>query len=389
MDMKAKSLALHSKLPGKIQTCSPISIDTIEDLSLAYSPYVSEACLEIQKDPDKVNLYTSKPHTIAVISDGSAVLGLGNIGPLAALPVMEGKALLFKRFANLDAVPICINTQNPEEIIQFCKNIAPSFGGINLEDIRSPECVFIENELKKTLNIPVFHDDQHGTAVVVLAALINACKLTKKSIKTLKISLSGTGAAGSAIAKILHLYGISDIYAYNVDGALHSQNLSRFDTVTQSLIVDGIVKDKPHVRSNTLASIISNTDVFIGVSVGNIVTSDMIKTMNNDPIIFALANPVPEIMPEDAFKGGAKVVATGRSDYPNQVNNVLAFPGIFKGVLAVGANQITDAMKLVAAKALSRIVSDSELSENYIIPSVFNARVVREISEAIQHEYKK
>ncbi len=387
--MKAKSLALHSKLPGKIQTCSPITINTMEDLSIAYSPYVSEVCLEIKNDPYKVDIYTSKPHTIAVVSDGSAVLGLGNIGPLAALPVMEGKALLFKRFANIDAVPICIDTQNPDEIIQFCKNIAPSFGGINLEDIRSPECVFIEDELKNTLNIPVFHDDQHGTAVVVLAALINACRLTKKPINTLKVSLSGTGAAGSAIAKILQKYGISNIYAYNAQGVVSSANISRFDSVTQSLINDGIIQDNPSSKGNDLASVISGTDVFIGVSVGNIVTTDMIKTMNNDPVIFALANPTPEIMPEDAFNGGARIVATGRSDYPNQVNNVLAFPGIFKGVLTVGARQITDEMKLVSAKALSSIVSDYELTENYIIPSVFNERVVHEISKAVQNEYKK
>ena len=383
MSLKTKSLSLHEKLPGKIQISSPINIRNHMDLSLAYSPYVSEACLQIVKNPDNVNKYTSKSHMIAVVSDGSAVLGLGNIGPLAALPVMEGKALLFKRFANLDAIPICVNTQDPNEIIIFCEQLAPTFGGINLEDIKAPECVYIETELKKRLKIPVFHDDQHGTAIVVLAALINACRLLKKDIRQLKISLAGTGAAGSAIAKILCLYGVQNIYAYNANGIVHSHTKLSHDALTQTLIEEGIFKDKGETFENSLAYIIQDTDVFIGVSIGNIVTSEMIKSMQANPIVFALANPIPEILPEQAKKSGAIVIATGRSDYPNQVNNVLAFPGIFKGVLEVGATQITDAMKVAAAEALANIITDDDLNTEYIIPSVFDERVVKMVSDSI------
>ena len=382
-DLKKDSLKLHRDNKGKIEVRTKVSVSTPQDLSLAYSPGVAEPCMEIHKNPEKVYEYTTKQNMVAVITDGTAVLGLGDIGPKAALPVMEGKAALFKEFAGVDAFPICLDTKDTEEIIRTCELLAPSFGGINLEDIQAPKCVEIERRLKASLDIPVFHDDQHGTAIVTTAALFNSCKLTGKNIGDMSVVLSGTGAAGSSVARMLKAAGVKDIYAYNSKGVVTMDKYGRYDFVLRELIDEGIVSTPNDLEIDSLAEILRNKDVFVGVSIGNIVTREMVETMNDDPVIFALANPTPEIDPAEAKKGGARVIGTGRSDYPNQINNVLAFPGLFRGALDSRAPSITEKMKVEAAKAIASIVSDEELTAEYVIPSPFNKRVAQVVSEAV------
>ncbi len=385
-NLKKRSLELHLKHKGKISVESRIKIDNSDDLSLAYSPGVAEPCLRIKDNKDDIYKYTSKGNMVAVITDGSAVLGLGNIGAEASLPVMEGKAILFKEFAGVDAFPICLKTQDTEEIIEIIKNISPSFGGINLEDISSPKCVTIERRLKEELDIPVFHDDQHGTAIVSTAALINACRLTGKSLEDLEVVLSGTGAAGSSIARILKDVGVKHVYGYNIDGVVTQEKYNTYSFVLKELIDEKILSTPSNLKIDSLKELMKNKDVFIGVSAKGIVSKEMIKSMNKDPFIFAMANPDPEISPEEAIEGGAFIVGTGRSDYPNQINNVLAFPGIFRGALDTRAKNITNSMKLSAAKAIAYIISDDELARDYIVPSPFDKRVVKAVSEEIKKE---
>ena len=375
MDYKELSLNLHEKHKGKLAIVSKVPINNKDDLSTAYTPGVAEPCLRINKNKDDVYKYTLKGNTIAVITDGSAVLGLGNIGPEAAIPVMEGKAVLFKRFANLDAFPICLKTQDTEEIINIIKNLEPVFGGINLEDISAPRCFEIEERLKKELSIPVMHDDQHGTAVVVLAGLINACKVAKKEINKAKVTICGAGAAGTAVAKLLLAYGIKDIIVVDSKGII-SRGREDLNQAKKSLAM----LTNPSSLKGSLENALKQRDVFIGLSTKNLLSSGMVRTMNS-PIIFAMANPDPEIMPEDAKKGGAVIIATGRSDYPNQINNVLAFPGIFKGALSAKKKQITDEMKLRAAEALASLVNNP--SPEKIIPAPFDPGVVDAVAKAV------
>lgn len=382
MDVYKKSLELHKELNGKISIENKAKIDSKENLSLLYSPGVAQPCLEIEKDPSLAYDYTIKSNTIAVVSDGSAVLGIGNIKGLASIPVMEGKAALFKEFANINAFPICLDTQNDEEIINTVVNIAPVFGGINLEDIKAPRCFYIEEELKKRLDIPVFHDDQHGTAIVTLAGLINALKVVNKKKEDVIIVVNGLGSAGFAIIKLLINYGFKNFRLCGREGLL-------YDNVLTPANIDTIVDDiallkKSNKEFPTLQQAIINSDIFIGVSGPDILTKEDIKSMNNDPIIFALANPNPEIKYELAIEAGVKVMATGRSDYPNQVNNVLVFPGVFKGALEVRASEINLEMKLAAVNALASIVSDEELDPLYIIPNPFDSRVVERVSQAVK-----
>lgn len=378
-DIYKESLALHKQHQGKYEIRSKIPLNNFHDLSLAYSPGVAEPCKHIARDTQTVYDYTSKGNTIAVISDGSAVLGLGNIGPYAALPVMEGKSILFKNFANINAIALCLNTQETEKIIETCKILEPSLGGINLEDIAAPRCFEIEERLNQELNIPVFHDDQHGTAIVVAAAIINANRLTGRNPVDLKVVVSGLGAAGVAICTMLHHLGIRHITAFNSQGAVHKQQ-SNSPIITQ-LLIQGVIQDQPD--KTTLTEALVDSNVFIGVSVGNIVTKEMVQGMQKDAYVFALANPEPEIMPDIALAAGALVVGTGRSDFDNQINNVLAFPGIFHGVLQAKATRVTTQMKLAAAKAIAEIISEEELSSTYIIPKVFDKRVVPAVSKAI------
>ena len=387
-DLKKRSLALHKEHRGKISVESKIRIENKDDLSLAYSPGVAEPCLEIQKDESKIYDYTSKGNMVAVISDGSAVLGLGDIGPKAGLPVMEGKAILFKEFGNVDAFPIMLNTQDQDEIVEIVKNISISFGGINLEDISAPRCVYIERRLKKELDIPVFHDDQHGTAIVTTAALINACRLSGKKMEDLKVVLAGTGSAGSSIARMLKDCGVKEILAYNRKGVVNKDLYDNYKFLLKELIDDNIIS-YPESETATLSDIMVDADVFVGVSVANIITKAMIKSMNDKPFIFAMANPNPEISYEDAISAGAYVMGTGRSDYPNQINNVLAFPGLFRGALDARTKNITEAMKMAAAKAIASIITDDELSTDYIIPSPFDKRVAYEVSESVKKEAHK
>lgn len=382
MDVFAKSLELHEKAQGKIEINSKVRVETKEDLSLAYSPGVAEPCRAIEKNEEDIYKYTSKGNMVAVITDGSAVLGLGNIGPKAALPVMEGKSILLKQFANVDSFPLCLDTQDPELIIQTCKLLAPSLGGINLEDISAPRCVEIERRLIEEMDIPVFHDDQHGTAIVVSAGLINACKLTNRDLSTLKVVVSGTGAAGSSIIKMLHRLGIRNIIGYNIDGIVHKSKADKYDFLTKELLE--ITNPDDFIGDDTLASALVGADVFIGVSVANIVTKEMVASMNKDPFIFAMANPNPEIMPELAKEGGALVVGTGRSDFPNQINNVLAFPGIFRGALDARAKKINEEMKMAAAIAIASCVDENELSPDFIIPSPFNPQVAQKVADAVK-----
>lgn len=378
MDVYEKSLKLHKEHRGKIEVCSKMKVKNKEDLSLAYTPGVAQACKEIAKDKKSVYDYTSKSHLVAVVSDGSAVLGLGNIGPEAALPVMEGKAILFKEFANIDAFPICLDTQDSEEIIKTVKHLAPTFGGINLEDISAPRCFEIEKRLIDELDIPVFHDDQHGTAIVVSAGIINALKLVDKGLATAKVVINGAGSAGISICKLLMQIGIQDVMLVDLKGALCEGESWMNDAQAQMARITN-----PSKQRGDLKTIMKNKDVFIGVSAPNIVTSEMIASMANDAIVFAMANPIPEIMPDEAKKGGARIVATGRSDFPNQINNVLVFPGIFKGALDVKATKINEHMKIAAAKAIASVVSDKDLHEDYIIPDAFNPQVVEVVAKAV------
>ena len=379
MDKREEALNAHLKWRGKIAVDVISKVSNSQELSIAYTPGVAEPCKEIHKDKETAYLYTRKWNTVAVVSDGSAVLGLGNIGGLAGLPVMEGKAVLFKEFADVDAIPIVLSTQDTEEIIKVIKAIAPSFGGINLEDISAPRCFEIEKRLKTELDIPVFHDDQHGTAIVTLAALINALKIVKKDIKSLKIVMSGAGAAGTAIAKLLLKYGAKNIILLNKTGAISKNDATLSGSKKELADITN-----PNCETGQLQDVIVNADVFIGVSAPEVLTSKMVETMNNDAIVFAMANPVPEIYPDEAKAGGAKIVATGRSDFANQINNVLAFPGIFRGALDARINDITEDIMLNCAVALSKLVSKEELNPDYIIVNPFDARASKAVSEAVK-----
>lgn len=387
-NIKERSLKLHKENKGKITVISKIKVETKDDLSLAYSPGVAEPCREIEKDPNKLYDYTSKGNMVAVISDGSAVLGLGDIGPKAGLPVMEGKAILFKEFADVDAFPIMLDTNDPDEIVDIIKKITTSFGGVNLEDISAPKCVYIERRLKKELDIPVFHDDQHGTAIVTTAALINACRLSGKKIEDLKVVLAGTGSAGSSIARMLKDIGVKIIHAFNRKGVVSKEKYDNYKFLLKELLDEKII-DYPQQKEETLQDMLKNADVFVGVSVKDIVSKEMIQSMNKDPFIFAMANPDPEIPYNDAIEAGAYIVGTGRSDFPNQINNVLAFPGLFRGALDARAKNITEAMKMAAAKAIASIITDDELRQDYIIPSPFDKRVAQHVSNAVKKEANK
>ena len=379
MTNSEKALKMHEEWHGKIETCAKSHVNSREDLAIAYTPGVAEPCKVIARDPEAAYTYTMKSNTVAVVSDGSAVLGLGNIGALAAMPVMEGKAVLFKEFGGVNAVPICLDTQDTEEIIKSVVNIAPAFGGINLEDISAPRCFEIEERLKELLDIPVFHDDQHGTAIVVLAGIINAMKVTGKDKGSAKVVVNGAGSDGVAITKLLLTYGFKNVTMCDISGILGkgSQNLN---WMQQKMIEVTNLEQK----TGTLADALKGADIFVGVSAPNIVTQDMVASMNKDAILFAMANPVPEIMPDIAKAAGAKVVGTGRSDFPNQVNNVVAFPGIFKGALEGRATAITEEMKLATAKAIAGLVPDEELNENNILPEAFDPRVADVVSRAVK-----
>lgn len=379
MDVYEKSLKLHEQWAGKMDTVPKCSVETREDLSLAYTPGVAEPCRKIADNPEDVYKYTQKGNTIAVVSDGSAVLGLGNIGAAAAMPVMEGKAVLFKSFGNVNAVPICLDTQDTDEIVETVIRIAPAFGGINLEDISAPRCFEIEQRLNDALDIPIFHDDQHGTAIVVLAGIINALRITGKKKEECHIVVNGAGSAGVAITKLLLKYGFKHIIMLNSKGIIHKDS-DRLNWMQKEMTKVTNLENK----TGGLAEAMVGADIFIGVSAPNIVSQDMVRSMNNDPILFALANPVPEILPDEAKAAGARIVGTGRSDFPNQVNNVVAFPGIFKGALEGRASIITDEMKLAAAVALAGLVSDEELNEDFIMPEAFDPRVSDVVSEAVK-----
>ena len=374
-----KALKMHEEWNGKLETTAKAHVDTREDLAIAYTPGVAEPCKVIAEDPEAAYKYTIKANTVAVVSDGSAVLGLGNIGALAAMPVMEGKAVLFKEFGGVNAVPICLDTQDTEEIIRTVVNIAPAFGGINLEDISAPRCFEIETRLKELLNIPVFHDDQHGTAIVVLAGIINALKVTGKKKEDCRVIINGAGSAGIAIAKLLLTYGFSHIIICDSKGII-SKSAENLSPVKEEIAQ----VTNPEDLKGTLADALKGADIFIGVSAPGVVTGEMVSSMNKDAILFALSNPVPEIMPDLAKAAGAKVVGTGRSDFPNQVNNVVAFPGIFKGALEGRASQITEEMKLAAAEAIAGLVSDDELNEDNILPQPFDPRVADTVSQAVK-----
>ncbi|MDD6235248.1 MAG: NADP-dependent malic enzyme [Lachnospiraceae bacterium] len=378
MTTNEKALMLHEEWNGKLETASKCAIKTREDLALAYTPGVAEPCKLIAKDKELAYKYTIKANTVAVVSDGSAVLGLGNIGPYAAMPVMEGKAVLFKEFGNVNAVPICLDTQDTEELIKTVINIAPAFGGINLEDISAPRCFEIEERLKEALDIPVFHDDQHGTAIVVLAGIINALKVTGKHKEECRVIVNGAGSAGVAITKLLLTYGFTNIIMCDKSGIL-SKNSTDLNWMQKQMVE---VTNRGG-ESGTLADALKGADIFVGVSAPGIVSEEMVASMNKDAILFAMANPVPEIMPDLAKAAGAKVVGTGRSDFPNQVNNVVAFPGIFKGALEGRATQITEEMKLAAANAIAGLVADDELNENNILPEAFDPRVADVVSRAV------
>lgn len=379
MTNSEKALKMHEEWHGKIETCAKSHVNSREDLAIAYTPGVAEPCKVIAKDPEAAYTYTMKSNTVAVVSDGSAVLGLGNIGALAAMPVMEGKAVLFKEFGGVNAVPICLDTQDTEEIIKTVVNIAPAFGGINLEDISAPRCFEIEERLKELLDIPVFHDDQHGTAIVVLAGIINAMKVTGKDKESSKVVVNGAGSAGVAITKLLLTYGFKHVTMCDINGILGK------DSKDLNWMQEKMVKvTNLEQKTGKLADALKGADIFVGVSAPNIVTPEMVASMNKDAILFAMANPVPEIMPDIAKAAGAKVVGTGRSDFPNQVNNVVAFPGIFKGALEGRATAITEDMKLATAKAIAGLVPDKELNENNILPEAFDPRVADVVSRAVK-----
>ena len=379
MSIDEKAVFLHKQWHGKIETTSKAPVKNREDLSIAYTPGVAAPCRIIAEDKEAAYTYTLKANTVAVVSDGSAVLGLGNIGPEAAMPVMEGKCVLFKEFGNVNAFPICLSTQDPDEIVAAVKAIAPTFGGINLEDISAPRCFEIEERLKKELDIPVFHDDQHGTAIVVLAGIINSLKIVGKQKEDCRVVINGAGSAGIAIAKLLLTYGFTDITLCDKDGILHkgSQNLNWMQASMMELT-------NLQQKTGTLADALQGADIFVGVSAPGIVSAEMVSSMNSDAILFAMANPVPEIMPDAAKAAGARIVGTGRSDFPNQVNNVVAFPGIFKGALEGRAAQITEEMKLAAASAIADLVGEDQLSETFILPEAFDPRVAQAVSAAVK-----
>lgn len=380
--MKEKALKLHKDLQGKIDVHSKVEKASVESLSLLYSPGVAEPCLEIQANPEKAFEYTWRNNTIAVVSDGSAVLGLGDIGAAAALPVMEGKAMLFKMLGNVNAIPLCINSNSVQETVDLITALEPTFGGINLEDIKAPECIEIEQALKEKLNIPVFHDDQHGTAIVVMAALLNAVKLVNKSLQDCKIVISGTGAAGNAIINMLSDYGVKNIVAFNSKGQVNAANTKNAHHTLKKLVHK--LNNEDHYAN--LSDALNGADIFIGVSAANLIDRKAIKAMNKDAIVLALANPNPEISYDEAKNAGAKIVGTGRSDYPNQVNNILAFPGIFKGVLEVGATRISSNMKMAAAKAIAELIPETELSEEYIVVSALDERAATHVANAVKRE---
>ena len=384
MDYNQMSLKMHEENHGTLEVVSKVAINDRDDLSTAYTPGVAEPCRKIHANPADVYKYTCKANTVAVVSDGTAVLGLGDIGPEAAIPVMEGKSVLFKRFAGVDAFPICLDTKDVDEIVETVKRIAPVFGGINLEDISAPRCFEIERRLKEELDIPVFHDDQHGTAIVVSAGLINALKLVGKPFDKANVVINGAGSAGISICKLLLALGIGNVVLVDKKGALCPGE--DWMNPAQAAMAEVTNKEK---QRGALAEIMKGKDAFIGVSAPNIVTAEMVASMANDPIVFAMANPTPEIMPEEAKKGGVRVMATGRSDYPNQINNVLVFPGIFRGALDAKAKAITEEMKIAAAKAIASIVTDEELNEEYIIPGAFDERVAKVVAKAVSDEAKK
>lgn len=383
MDNKEKALKCHEEWNGKLETTAKSKVNSREDLAIAYTPGVAEPCKVIAKDKELAYKYTWKSNTVAVVSDGSAVLGLGNIGPYAAMPVMEGKCVLFKEFGNVNAVPICLDTQDTDEIIAAVKNIAPGFGGINLEDISAPRCFEIEERLKEILDIPVFHDDQHGTAIVVLAGIINGLRVTGKKKEDCKVVVNGAGSAGVAITKLILKYGFKNVTMCDRHGIIGKDypDLNWMQKkMTEVTNLDN--------ASGTLADALKGADIFVGVSAPNIVTPEMVASMNKDSILFAMANPVPEIMPDAAKAAGARIVGTGRSDFPNQVNNVIAFPGIFRGALEGRARQITEEMKLAAAEALAHLVSDEELNDDFIMPEAFDPRVADVVAEAVKSHIK-
>ncbi len=379
MDIKEKALKMHKEWNGKLETAAKAKVNSREDLAIAYTPGVAEPCKVIAEDREAVYLYTGKANTVAVVSDGSAVLGLGNIGAYAAMPVMEGKCVLFKEFGNVNAVPVCLDTQDTEEIILTIKNIAPAFGGINLEDISAPRCFEIEERLKEILTIPVFHDDQHGTAIVVLAGIINGLRVTGRKKEDCRVVVNGAGSAGIAITKLLLTYGFTQITMCDRAGII-GKDYPGLNWMQKKMTEVTNLENK----SGSLADALKGADIFVGVSAPNIVTPEMVASMNSDSILFAMANPVPEIMPDAAKAAGARIVGTGRSDFPNQVNNVIAFPGIFKGALEGRATQITEEMKLAAAEALAALVSDEELCDDFIMPEAFDPRVAETVSKAVK-----
>ncbi|MBU3107942.1 NAD(P)-dependent malic enzyme [Clostridium gasigenes] len=378
MDYNKLSLEMHENNKGKISITSKVSVKTRDDLSTAYTPGVAEPCRKIHANKEDVYKYTAKGNLVAVVTDGTAVLGLGDIGPEAAMPVMEGKAILFKEFANIDAFPICLDTTDVDEIVKTVKYLAPTFGGINLEDISAPRCFEIERRLKEELDIPVFHDDQHGTAIVVSAGLINALKLVGKKMQDVNIVINGAGSAGISICKLLLQFNVGNVVLVDRNGAVESSA----EWLNEAQKDMAKITNKHNEKGN-LIDVMKGKDIFIGVSGPNCVTSEMVATMNKDAIVFAMANPSPEIMPEEAKKGGARVIATGRSDFPNQINNVLVFPGIFRGALDVRATDITEGMKLAAAKAIASLIEESELNEDYIIPGAFDSRVAQVVAKEV------
>lgn len=378
-NLKAKALKMHKDNQGKLAVEAKVKVENSEDLSLAYSPGVAEPCLKIEENKDEAYTYTMKGNMVGVVTNGTAVLGLGAIGADAALPVMEGKAVLFKNFANVDAFPICLDTTDVDKIIETVTLMAPTFGGINLEDIKAPECFIIEQALKEKLDIPVFHDDQHGTAIVTLAGLVNALKLVDKSFNEIKVVINGAGAAGIAIVKLLNSFGVKDMILCDSKGAIYSGRQEGMNQTKK----DVLAYTNQDNQQGALADVIKDTDVFIGVSLKDLLSHEMVRSMRKDPIIFAMANPDPEIKPALAKEAGARVIGTGRSDYPNQVNNVLAFPGIFKGALSVRASDINEEMKVAAVHAIANIIKPNELTDDYVIPDPFDARVAERVSQAV------
>ena len=380
MTIYEKALKFHEEKRGKLEICSRTPIKDSQDLSLAYTPGVAEPCREIYKDPSKAYLYTRKWNTVAVISDGTAVLGLGDIGPLASLPVMEGKSVLFKEFGDVDAFPIVLDTKDVDEIVDTIVRISPSLGGINLEDISAPRCFEIEKRLKEKLDIPVFHDDQHGTAIVVLSGIINALKIVNKKLENLKVVINGAGSAGTAICKLLLSSGVKNIVMCDINGIIHKEADLQNDALKELAQITN-----PNNETGSLSNAMKGADIFIGVSAPNIVSKEMVSSMNKDSILFAMANPTPEIFPEDALEAGALIVGTGRSDYPNQINNVLAFPGVFRGALDVRAKEINEEMKVAAAYAIANAISDDELRPDNIIPKAFDLNVQNLVAEAVKN----